>query len=72
MSILEKKMESYLYDNKNFIAESELMVTITLDEYRDLVAMNARIFYENQRLKEELETLKAKIKPIENLSFIPV
>lgn len=35
--ILDKKIESYKFDNRNFQASGEITVTITLDEYRDLV-----------------------------------
>ena len=35
--ILDKKIESYKFDNRNFKASGEITVTITLDEYRDLV-----------------------------------
>ena len=39
----------------NFNLDSELMVEITLDEYRSLVA-------ENARLKAELDFLKGRVK----------
>lgn len=35
--ILDKKIESYRFDSRNFQASGEITVTITLDEYRDLV-----------------------------------
>lgn len=35
--ILDKKIESYKFDSRNFQASGEITVTITLDEYRDLV-----------------------------------
>ncbi|MBR4472474.1 MAG: hypothetical protein IKS55_02445 [Oscillospiraceae bacterium] len=39
--ILEKKTGGYGTDYKNFIAPQEITVTITLEEYRTLVANNA-------------------------------
>ena len=39
--ILDKKMEGYHWEGNNFVAPGEITVTITLDEYRDLVAKNA-------------------------------
>lgn len=73
--ILEKKLESYGAENKDFIAPQELTVTITLNEYRTLVTETAtktedikeanreRYKYktENEKLKEEIAELKAKL-----------
>ena len=39
--ILEKKTGGYSPDLKNFVAPQEITVTITLEEYRMLVANNA-------------------------------
>ena len=39
--LLEKKTDSYSTDYHNFVAPHEIMVTITLDEYRMLVSNNA-------------------------------
>ena len=39
--LLEKKTGGYGTDYKNFIAPQEITVTITLEEYRTLVANNA-------------------------------
>ena len=39
--LLEKKTDSYSTDYRNFVAPHEIMVTITLDEYRMLVSNNA-------------------------------
>lgn len=35
--VLEKKLENYYFEDKNFSAPGELMITITLKEYRELV-----------------------------------
>lgn len=74
-TILGKKLDDYAFDKNNFIAASELTVTITLSEYRSLVAANAtrksdvdkanidkyERENENKRLKEEVSRLKAEI-----------
>ena len=40
--LLNAKMEHYSFDPLNYKAEDELMVTITLGEYRELVKESAR------------------------------
>ena len=40
-AIQEKKLESYGWEKKDFLAGQELTVTITLGEYRELVASKA-------------------------------
>ncbi len=79
-AVLDKKMDRYGFEEKNFVAESEITVTITLDEYRDLVRKCARSDYEiekankdkyerdseNKRLKEEVEALRVKIYALQN------
>ena len=40
-AVLEKKLDSYYSDIKDFVAPQEITVTITLREYRDLVEKNA-------------------------------
>lgn len=74
-TILGKKLDDYAFDKNNFIAASELTVTITLSEYRSLVTANAtrksdvdkanidkyERENENKRLKEEVSRLKAEI-----------
>lgn len=74
-TILGKKLDDYAFDKNNFVAASELTVTITLSEYRSLVAANAtrkadvdkanidkyERENENKRLKEEVSRLKAEI-----------
>ncbi len=54
--ITSKKVESYYLELKNFKAPSEIMVTITLGEYRKLV--------------EDVATAKSRIEAAERASFI--
>lgn len=55
-ALVEAKLDYYPYQcAHNFNLDSELMVEITLDEYRSLVA-------ENARLKAELDFLKGRVK----------
>lgn len=56
-TIMEKK-KGYDYDGDDFAAPTELMVSITLHEYRNLVASNARIREENSKLTIENNKLK--------------
>lgn len=74
-AILDKKIEHYGWDRRNYVAEGELTITITLEEYRDLVRSVATRQYdidkanedkykrdsENKMLKEEVDCLRAKI-----------
>jgi len=74
--ILEEKLQSFGSEKmKNFTAECELTVTITLAEYRDLVSEVAkkksdidkanddkyRRDQENQKLKDDNAALKAEL-----------
>jgi hypothetical protein len=73
--ILDKKMESYSFDSRNYVAEGELTITITLAEYRDLVKAVATKQHdidqanadkykrdsENNMLKEEVDSLRTKL-----------
>lgn len=55
-ALVEAKLEYYPYQcAHNFNIDAELMIEITLDEYRSLVA-------ENARLKAELDFLKGRVK----------
>ena len=74
-AVLDKKLESYCWNAKDFVAENELTITITLAEYRQLIASDATKRHdideankgkyerdaENKRLREEVEMLRAKI-----------
>lgn len=73
--VLEKKLENYYFEDKNFSAPGELMITITLKEYRELVQKVATVDErikvadndkcernkENEALKKEVEELKSKL-----------
>lgn len=73
--ILEKKMDGYGTNNMNFVAPGELTVTITVEEYRELVSSdatrkqqideaNADKYDRNQqiaKLTKEVEELKAEL-----------
>ena len=72
--LYEKKMD-YSFESKNFTIDGELTVTITLSEYRELVASKAtketaiqkanedryNRENENKRLSEENAKLKAEL-----------
>lgn len=60
----QEAIEAYQYDRQNNINESGvLMVTITLNEYRQLVTESEQHKYdsENWQLRQEVERLKAQI-----------
>lgn len=63
----QEAIEAYQYDRQNNINESGvLMVTITLNEYRQLVTAKAKAEQlkndmENWQLRQEVERLKAQI-----------
>lgn len=73
--VLDKKLESYGWDAKNYVAERELTITITLAEYRDLIKAVATKQHdidqanadkykrdsENKMLKEEVASLRTKL-----------
>lgn len=73
--VLEKKMNDYSHNHNNFAAPSEIMVTITLNEYRNLVeqAATRKIAIdaaehdkytrnqENEQLRKEVAALKAEL-----------
>lgn len=79
-AVLAKKMDSYGWEPKNYVAENELTITITLAEYRALVASNAvkqhdidkanedkyKRDSENKMLREENENLRAELYEIKN------
>ena len=56
-TIMDKK-KGYDYDGDDFAAPTELMVTITLHEYRELVENNIYRRKDVERLREKCEELK--------------
>ena len=56
-TIMDKK-KGYDYDGDDFAAPTELMVTITLHEYRELVENNIYRRKDVDRLREKCEELK--------------
>ena len=77
--VLDKKIDSYGYDEKNFIAPHEITVTITIGEYRKLVAevatkqadidkANSDRYarnLENEKLKQEISELQSELYKIQ-------
>lgn len=85
-AVLEQKLDNAKYSGlENFTAPHELTVTITLNEYRDLVSKVAttqsRIDEanknkwerdtENKKLREEVAELKAKLYELQNPTNAP-
>lgn len=56
-TIMDKK-KGYNYDGDDFAAPTEIMVTITLHEYRELVENNIYRRKDVERLREKCEELK--------------
>ena len=56
-TIMDKK-KGYDYDGDDFAAPAEIMVTITLHEYRELVENNIYRRKDVERLREKCEELK--------------
>ena len=62
--ILEKKMEDYSSYLRDFKAEGELIVTITLNEYRSLVeskASSQTYVSDNYNLKKQVAELQSEV-----------
>lgn len=79
--VLDKKLDTYSFESKDYIAPQEITVTITLAEYRDLVKRVAtrdadidkantdrwKREEENKKLKEENAKLKEKLYELQNV-----
>ena len=71
--VIDMKFDKYNYDEeKNFSAKGELLVTITLHEYRDLLQKEAKAEASNERsAKYKLETeIKELKREVEHLNAV--
>lgn len=82
--ILDRKMDGYSFEKKDFVASGEITVTITLGEYRKLIADNATAQQridkadedrysrnaENEALKKENAELKAELYELKKASEV--
>lgn len=71
--VIDMKFDKYSYDEeKNISAKGELLVTITLHEYRDLLQKEAKIEASNERsAKYKLETeIKELKREVEHLNAV--
>lgn len=61
-AIQDKKLEGYGWEKKDFLAGQELTVTITLGEYRELVASKATADQTVQASREKVVKLEQDLK----------
>ena len=61
-AIQERKLETYGWEKKDFLAGQELTVTITLGEYRELVASKATADQTVQASREKVVKLEQDLK----------
>lgn len=61
-AVQNKKLDSYDWGKDNFLAGQELTVTITLGEYRELVASKATADQTVQASREKVVKLEAELK----------
>ena len=61
-AVQDKKLESYDWGKDNFLAGQELTVTVTLREYRELVASKATADQTVQASREKVVKLEAELK----------
>lgn len=75
-----KEFSSYGNSVDNFVANQEITVTVTLNEYRELIKANAvsqnklnesktkhfEVTRENEKLKTEIQELKSKVYELQN------
>lgn len=64
--VTQKKLDSFCYKKENFKAAGEIMIVITLDEYRELVGENATAKIRIEKAKHECYEMMQKIKKLEN------
>lgn len=60
--IQDKKLESYGWEKKDFLAGQELTVTITLGEYRELVASKATAEKDIQASRDKAAKAEVELK----------
>lgn len=63
--LIEKKISCYYGEGNNFTIPHELTVTITLQEYRDLVKSNAIKEHEIDKIRSEKDKLIEELKSYE-------
>ena len=61
-AVQDKKLESYDWGKDNFLAGQELTVTVTLREYRELVASKATADQAIQASREKVAKLEQDLK----------
>lgn len=61
MKILDKKLDGYYSKNNDLLAANELTVTITLAEYRQLLATDAKYSLEVEKRDREISSLLRKL-----------
>lgn len=65
-AVQDKKLESYDWGKDNFLAGQEMTVTVTLREYRELVASKATADQTVQASREKVVKLEAERLKAEN------
>lgn len=65
--VMDKK-DGYAYSGDDFVAPTDIMVTITLHEYRELVARNSYTDDEIRRLRKKCEELEKENKELKESS----
>ena len=61
-AVQDKKLESYGWEKKDFLAGQELTVTITLGEYRELVSSKATADQAIQASREKVAKMEQDLK----------
>ena len=64
-NIIEKKSKDYSFDRNNFVVEGELPVTITLNEYRDLISTVAESEEKLSKEKDKRYAAEAKAEALQ-------
>jgi ribosomal protein L9 len=64
--LVETKVSSYGGYNSNFVIPTEITVTITLKEYRDLVEAKATAEFVRKEINSELSEAKCQIQELKN------